>query len=125
MPKPSSTPPTTLKRSPPRARPSETPRCRPSSPDTIRSARATHTDETAGRTCARITPLRVAASHAASTTAIGATAMSACRTLANVITRRFVVLEHLLAHVQPHAIAEPRELGRRHDLLPVARAIEI
>src|SRR5207244_12760215 len=108
-------PTTMLSASPPKARPSETPRCRESSPDATRSAIAAHTDENAGSTCVRIAPLRVAASDAASTRAMGAAAESACHALAPtararlalppVVTRRSVVLEDFFAHVEPHAVA--------------------
>src|SRR5262249_51416575 len=125
MPNPRSTPTAMLATSPARARYSETARWRASSPEPMRSAPARHTEENVGRTCVPMMPLRVATSQPAITTASGAIAETARRALAAALMRGLVELEHLLAHLEPDAIAQARELFRGDDVLARPRAVEI
>src|SRR5262249_16311085 len=102
----------------------------PSVPETTRSMAAALTDEKAGSTFWLMTPVRVMSSHPASSSAMGASADAVEIALSRAITVVLlcgcrVVLQHLLAHVEPDTISQVRELRGRHDVLPMAGPVEV
>src|SRR5215831_15582135 len=69
-------------------------------------------------------PLRVASSHPASNTRIGAPLDSSLSALPGAFTNTIIVLEDLFSHFQPHPVAQCRELGGRDDLFPGPRPVQ-
>src|SRR5262245_30486190 len=141
------TPTTMLSARPPSARYSDTNRWCSSVPDRRRSAAAAQTTEKGGRIWVPMIPLRVTSSQRAKTIRIGATRDTAAPARdrdrisiaagreaivtsspdvsATAAPGRFVVLEHLFPHVQPHPVAQPRELRRRRSRLPSRGAVPL
>src|SRR5262245_17057371 len=87
----------------------------------MRSTAAMNTEEKAGRIWVLMRPLRVASSHTASTTTMGALLDRTLSTLPGAFTAAVIVLENFLPHLEPHSVSQRRELAGRDDLFPSPR----